>query len=442
MPSRSPNRDRTIAGSFTFIILAFLVLRVIAAVAGHPIRTWDDEGYRWAASHDPSTGWQSIVHLLTPDPRNMATLGHIPRTIGYHHWLVLACRLAGPDGNAEQAWEWLNVGFYFATIGALFVTGWLATGRMLLASALAAAFASSPMLFGLSRWRMTENHVIFALAVQCMVASALLRLRELPPLHSRKRELFRRVLVGLASGYVTGVFSTLREYAAPYYVIAALLLVLPLVADGFWLTATAYLAAFAPFLAALSKALPPVLEVARQTATNGSYFHPLFPWLLHEVVWFWGIGLAAILVCGFAAVIACTARATIVAEWRGTAAHPSARDIYAVGLCAVALLGAAQIATLVHRGVRAGIPIMFLVLAAVIAWDPRRVLLRVRSQASILTALAVLIALQSALTIASAFESAERAAAFRHDCHALEYMNYPIRIPLLPPGRMHVRCDS
>lgn len=270
-PARHQHYAWALLGWLSAISLAaILLLRCYAMLFTVPVRAWDDSYYRNSALDAAAqcSRLHALAGVVLPNSGNL--LG--TRTVGYESWLVLFLKCL-PGLKSERVFQAANV-FMFLLQGAL----WYAlvrrvTGRRAFALCTVYIYLSCPLVFGINRWVITENHVTCAATVFVFMAYWLLQ----PPRDTPRGRwgwLGREVALPLLAGWAVGCFSTLREYALANLAVGVGCILLGLAWRRRWSALAAFSLALAPYLAALAHALPPILKAAGTKSTSTDYYHP------------------------------------------------------------------------------------------------------------------------------------------------------------------------
>src|SRR5262249_46679998 len=186
-----------------------LFLRLWSAWSGTAACTWDDSTYRALAVESPLSLPQVVRSIILP------TIDNHPKikiNTGYILWLVMGLRTFGwlgtPSGSwgcfasqTERAWQVVNIWLLLIQLCCVYGIARWGLGDRSLAMAIMTAYLVAPIVFGMNRWVMTENHVMAALWVAIAMALwAVVSQRKWAP-----------ILAAVA----IGVFATTREYALP-----------------------------------------------------------------------------------------------------------------------------------------------------------------------------------------------------------------------------------
>lgn len=289
-------------------LLLLFALRIYALFASVHARTpWDDRYFRQAAieATEEVSAPEALAGVLLPNSETV-----LGRTIGYHSWLVLSWGTlrAGGGSDPEIAFHVANVALLTLQLLAVYLLARWSLGSQVVAGTLAFVYFSAPVVFGINRWVVTDNHILTALLVGSLVA-CWLTAQPAPSDRGLAKSFSSRpkmILLALIGGYAMAVFSTVREYAVPIF--------LPLILAGFvglWLrkqrlAAVAYAAVLTPYLIALISPFRVALEEFSAKSGALSYFHPMSEMIPH--LWWHALGpvLSTLLFVG-----------TAVALWTG-----------------------------------------------------------------------------------------------------------------------------
>jgi hypothetical protein len=153
--------QKILSVSIILSLISFFILRIYAIYNTVAIKTWDDVGYRFyalkAASDDLNIPG-ALQDVIYP---NANILDHT-RSIGYHSWIVLALKLS-LSGDPEKVFQLANLGLLIIQGLIIFHFSYWASQNKNFSGTLTFIYLSSPIVFGLNRWVMTENFVMTAL---------------------------------------------------------------------------------------------------------------------------------------------------------------------------------------------------------------------------------------------------------------------------------------
>jgi len=144
-------------------ILAVLALRLYAAAWTIPMRTpWDDSTIRLAAKQQSrrETVASAVGRLVLPNPPSVLE----GRLNGYQRWLVVGHKLGTRirPGSGELAFQVVNFVLLCLQALALMAFAHWATRDLALSAGFTFLWISAPVVFGMSRWVLTENLVLTA----------------------------------------------------------------------------------------------------------------------------------------------------------------------------------------------------------------------------------------------------------------------------------------
>jgi hypothetical protein len=334
-------------------LAALLGLRCYAAYFTVPVRTWDDVAYRdnalWTAERTSTA--EAISDIVLPCSKTLWDL----KTAGYRSWLTVAKKIS-PFKNDEFTWQSVNICLFLIDGISLFLLSWWSTRRRDFSLCLAFLLLSSPIVFGMNRWVMTENHVMTSIIVYATAGAVLFRRRE-------RETLLLNLFWGAVAGWLFGIFGSMREYCLPTIVgipIAAF-------AGLIWERRRARLAAFSavyfPYAFDIGKALEPILKSAvPRTQEGGWHFHSLSDWIPHVALHSAGPALVSTFLilswlCGVEALRRWRDLDGGANRLRLLLGKLSGWHIFLAGQLAVTIGYAGLILWIKMRGVRASIPL-------------------------------------------------------------------------------------
>jgi len=302
----------TAVGAFPFApLVAIFALRGYAAFWTIPVRTWDDTYYRSTALADNARNLgriaPAVAGALFPEARG----GWV--TFGYHDWLVVGLALAPADLDAEYVFQMVNLVFLLLQALTVYLGfRWAGAGRISLAAM--ALYLSMPVVFGLNRWVMTENHVMLTMLALPLLAAWFV--------WSPRASTGRELLKGIGVGMVVGVLSSTREYAAPTVLGMAIVIPAALCVARRFVAAGGMVLASSPYLCATAVALSRVAASARMKLGLARYFHSLQEVSVHALRYVTGIPQGLLLGMGLAAaVVTALAGLRNARRAQGTLAH-------------------------------------------------------------------------------------------------------------------------
>lgn len=330
------------------LLTAVLLLRLYAAWNCVPVCIWDDSMHREQATDCPFSLPQIVRRIMLPTTENRIR----DKTMGYYLWLVMGSRLFGGFGTppnthgcsistTERAWQLTNVLLLLIQLLCVYgVARWASQDRDL-SLAVTTLYLMCPIVFGMNRWVLTENHVMAALwmaiAMTVLLTTA------------------RRTVVPLAAAVGIGMFSSAREYALPLLIVLALAGSAALLRDRRYTPALGFFLITASYLTCAVIAAAPAFQLARQklfqVEGQKQFWNPFPAWLAHMFMESWGPSLTVVLLAGSVWV---TVRYT-----KATRASQARRDGLVLLWASLGLLGLATMAgayATIQRLVRPSIP--------------------------------------------------------------------------------------
>lgn len=264
-------------------IVGIFLLRIYAIYNTNTIQTWDDLGYRKyalnAGTYDINL-MTALKALILPNPDILDNT----RSIGYHSWLVLALKLY-LSGDSEQTFQLANLGLFAIQAIVLFLFVKWATSSNSYACTFTFLYLSSPIVFGLNRWVMTENYLMAGLLIYGFLPAYFVNKTQSP---SYRKEIFGAILIA----WVMGIFGTLREYAFPYYVLTALAIAVSLLIDKRYDALMAFIAVSFAFITTFIPGWLTLMESASHKVGLSEYYHPLPQWSVHVIQYVIGVALS------------------------------------------------------------------------------------------------------------------------------------------------------
>ena len=412
-------------------VLAILALRLYAAAWTIPMRTpWDDTTIRLAARQQSrrETVASAVARLVLPNPPSVLE----GRLNGYQRWLVVGHKLGTRmrPGSGELAFQVVN--FVLLCLQALTLMAFAhwATRDLALSAGFTFLWISAPVVFGMSRWVLTENLVLTAGPILSFLAAWLLG-REAPP-GPGSRSLAARILAAGSAAYVMGLFSVAREYAAPSYFAIVGTTLLGLALQKRRWEAAVFATVTAGFVAPLAS---PLAAALRATVTKGSrdeWFHPLGEWIPHVSVYTVGPALTVALIVLVAAGLY-RAGARELTGLRGLFwAHLLLLAFYLGGL--VWVRNRVSRLAILPMIVAAGLALIGTRLSPEI----QRALSTTRAKGAVLA----LIAASWSVLCYQLFVAFDGGETYAHAAYRLEYYNYPLHLrPLRGPLDSYVCFD-
>lgn len=441
--------DSVLLGVAATSLAGVVGLRVYAALWSAPVVTpWDDSlvrrDARLAARKEPTATLAATV-LLPHTPSLLEG-----RVNGYGEWLALGIDVAEHLGvkDVPRACQLVNVVFFVAqgTIVLLFAA-W-ATRDLAAATTLAFLQLSSPIVFGMSRWVLTENHVLLSVPTIALVAAVLLARRR-----AGRRAPRAAVALAAGAGYVVGLLAAAREYAFPAYLVVTVAVAAGLVAQRRRREAAAFLAVVAAFVAPLAGPLALAIATSLEKADVALYFHPLRAFVPHVVLFVVGPALALVL-AAFAA--SATGRAARQAAGRGAGAWSPPRllarglrtlrsglGVLSAGYLVVFVFYLALIVWSRNRTGRTAIMPMLIALALLLVHLRRRRASRLWLRTAPARGLGLLlVALAWGVLSHQLFVAFDGGRTYAHAAYRLEYFNYPLGLRPSERPSDHVCWDE
>lgn len=356
--------DRAVRILATASVIVLIGLRLYALFFTASPRTgWDDRGYRSAAIADAAATTPGEAAAAVLVPGYARTLGRAEileaggRTVGYHAALVAGLH-AATSSNTERNLQSTNVVLFVLQILLVFLLARWAACPPGVALAASFLYGASPLVFGMSRWILTENFAFTGMLVWVYIAAILATTRR------SDGDSWRTAGIAVLGAYVMGIFSTAREYTLP-----VLGLLSAATALGFWIegerrAALGFVGVLVPFAAAATLSLQNALPALQRKSQMSQYLRPFGAWLQHATLDTLGAPLSVLLVIGVAGV----ATAAVQTRRRG-GNRPSSRNRSLVLLLAAesSLPVLYVLGTLVtsNRGPRIAAPILIATLAAI-----------------------------------------------------------------------------
>ncbi|MBE9117809.1 hypothetical protein IQ249_18070 [Lusitaniella coriacea LEGE 07157] len=423
-------KDRkTLHQILTILVIASLIalfaLRIYAIYKTVPIVTWDDFLHRKGALQGDyySSFLGAIDDVIFPNPNLFD--GH--RSVGYHVWLVLGLKLS-LSGNPEETWQLVNLILLGIQGAALFGLSRWATGQSVFAGFVTTLYLSSPIVFGMNRWIMTENFVFTATLIFSFLPALLL---------TRRFEVrWKEILAAIFVAWGIGIFATLREYALPSYFILSFCTVLALLWERRWVAAGFVFAILSGYNITMLYGWKILFRVISQKTTQVEYFHPMPEWIPHIILYAVGSALTILMVVGIGAILWRLFQLNQTSlKTRLTGLH-----IFWMGHLVLIPIYIAAILITDNRPVRAAIPLMMSLLTTILVGLrvvnlPQRWLNFPQTQAFFIG----LIALSWVILSHQLFIAFDGGATYAHHATNLEYYNHPLRLrPLEDSNDMHV----
>lgn len=416
-------------------LVALLGLRLHAALWAVPIWTpWDDAQIRRNARIAARKETTAALAANALTPHAPALLGG--RLSGYGDWLALGLKAGERIGSSDmqRVFQLVNVAFFCVQAATVLLFGCWSTRDPPIAVALAFLYASSPIVFGMSRWVLTENLVLTAGPALSLLAASLLA----APADGRARG--KAAVAAGAAAYLMGLLGSAREYAAPSYLAIVAVVVASLLAQGRRREGGTFAAVTACFLVPLAAPLGSALVTTLGKAGAALYFHPLRLWVPHVAAFVVGPSLALVFLALYAAAARRALRRVEQGGLRLRASVPGLRTLLLgelrSGLGALYwthwLLLALYVVAIVwsrNRTARGAIMPMLVTLGLLFLYlrlhPPSRLRLRTaRARAAALC----LIGCSWGVLAYQLFAAFEGGRTYAHAAYRLEYYNYPLHL--------------
>ncbi len=269
--------------SLSLIIL--LSIRIYAIYYTVPIVTWDDKHYRHQALDEASKNStiKTVRNIFLPNS-NAYDGG---RTKGYQYWLALGRQLS-LSGDYEETWQLVNL-FSFVIQGLLvFAFSLWATSDPLISGTLSFIYLSSPLIFGLNRWVMTENFVFPSLIIFSFLPAWLINRKNTVPEVTKIRA--KEIIYAGMVAWIMGVCLTAREYATPSFILLSVTSIICLAYQKRWWALGTFFGIISTFILSMSKGWIVVIKSTLNKSGVSQYFHPFKEFIPHII--FYAIGLA------------------------------------------------------------------------------------------------------------------------------------------------------
>ena len=391
-------------------LVALLLLRFYAAWYCVPVCTWDDSMHREQVEGTGLSLPQAVRLLTVPTTYNMIR----DKTMGYYLWLVMGKHLfswLGTQGQCsnsteERAWQVVNIVLLFIQLGCVYgLAAWAFEDRML-GLAAATLYFLSPIVFGMNRWVMTENHVMAAFWVAAAAGVFAIR----------RGTVWAFVLAALA----IGSFSTTREYALPFMIMVTGGAIVALyVAHG--ARSLVFTAIVVPYYVCATLAAQSSYQIAMAKFLNpegqAGLHYPLVQWVPHCVK----ESVGPVLTVGIAAAVLFQIVRAVKA--------PSLRDglflfWVALGLVTTATLLACVVT--IQRIARSSIPPFMLVSAFVlVGFKANQIRLTDWSRRWLYRYVLVGLVISWGFMLYQLFVRFDQGRSYRHQAGHMEYYNHP-----------------
>ena len=280
-------------------LIVLLSIRIYAIYYTVPIVTWDDRHYRQQALEEASKSStiETIRNLFLPN--SQAHDGH--KTQGYQYWLALGRKLSLSE-DYEETWQLVNL-FSFVVQGMVILAfSFWATSNSLVSGILCFIYLSSPLVFGLNRWVMSENFVFPALLIFSFLPAWLINEKNTAPDPTKIRA--KEVIYAGIVAWIMGVCTTAREYAAPSFILLSVAAIISLAYQKRWWALGSFFCVISTFIVFMSKGWIVMIESTLNKSGASQYFHPLKEFVPHIIVYAIGIALTSFIVAFIGIIIA------------------------------------------------------------------------------------------------------------------------------------------
>lgn len=437
-------------------LVLLIGLRIYAVYHTVPIVTWDDYQYRKVAIHDAenNTLSEAIEGVFLPNPN--PPIKPADRMRGYHQWLVLGLKLFGVE-NSELTFQLVNLVLFSLQAVVVFLFGLWALPDYIFAFTITFLYLSSPILFGMNRWVITENLVFTGLLLFSFLASWLLTSKtknKNNSLNLRTKKwnfTWQEIVKSALVAYLIGIFSTMREYASPSLFIISSCIFIGLIWDKRKVAVITFAAVLLPFLLAIAKPLYNSLLGLLKKSGQLEYFHPLNQWISHAVIYAFGPAMTIFLVT-LSILILYYSLKKIIQVWQTTPSDIidflklkiSGIYILLLGQGSLILIYAIGIFLSGNRPIRSVLTLMmsalgFVLIAIYIAPSLRSLLLTYTAR---IVAISLIVLSWCILSYQLFFDFAG-GKTYVHHPFKLEFYNHPIHLrPLRGPVDMHVCINT
>ena len=446
-----PLADSLLLTAGSASLAALLGLRIYGGLWAVPIQTpWDDALIRRDAriAARKETTARVVANALTP---------HVPallggRLNGYGDWLALGLKAGERIGSAhvQRTFQLVNVALLCVQGITVLLFGYWSTRDPPIAVALTFLYVSSPVVFGLNRWVLTENLVLTAGPALSLVAASLLAARA----PASGRALRAAAVRAGAAAYLMGLLGYAREYASPSYGAIVAVVIASLVAQRRLAEAATFASVIACFAVPLAGPLVSALRAILFKATVSLYFHPLREFLPHVAVFVVGPSLTLVFLALYAAAagrglrrVRGSLRLPVSAAAFGGFLRRQLRSGLGALYWAHWLLLSLYVSGVVvsrNRAARSAIMPMLVTLGLLFLYLRRHPSARrwLRTTRARVAALCLVACSWSALAY-QLFWAFEGGRTYAHAAFRLEYFNYPLGLrPLDRPGASHVCFDD
>ena len=295
----SSDRATTAVTTLAIASLFFFALLRLYAITQPVAKAWDDSNYRdWVMNDLPKTTLLGAAKgVLLPNSNIIAF-----RSIGYHSWLVLTAKVfvAWPP---EVAWQIANaILLLFQAVAVCYLAVW-ATGDWPFSLSFTFLYLSAPIVFGINRWVLTENHYMAAMLVMSAGAAAIVSDTVSPAECDWRRWLWREIVKVALITCVLGILITLREPAIPYAMMIYACVGLGLLRERRWAACAVFMAVILPYFSAFTQTLLFLAARVRHKLAEDQYFHSLSEWIPRAFTYAAGPALSLFLLVATPAVL-------------------------------------------------------------------------------------------------------------------------------------------
>jgi len=416
-------------------LAALLILRGYAAFFTVHIVTWDDSAYRAKAlslTREYNCA-EAAKEAIFPKSNNI-----FGKITNYVNWLVVGLKIF-PFLNPEAAFQIVNLGFFILQMLLIYQFSFLATKDIIFSMFISFLFMSLPIVFGISRWVLTEN-LVYPCLLSCLYFPLLLVTRYESPI--TKSRILQEVALTVITAYFLIISATAREYIifTPLVISCAVLLILLL--QKRWLASLLFLILPLYFFLHFENSLDLILSERTGKLANKYYYSPPLEWLNHLALH--AIGPPFLLsFIGYAYIILKEIKSSesVIARIRRLIRRESLPEL-SVTLLMLAhfflfAIYSYGIYVSYNRGMRpAMLPFFSLLGAAIIyLYQKPEVLIVIKKHSWFLFCLIGISWIVLCYQLFAAFEGGKT---FAHHAYKMEHFNYPMHIrPLKGPNDMH-----
>ncbi len=268
-------------------ILVVVAFRVWLAATEVMICTWDDYDYRMLARADAATTscFKLTVDLLLPDFRPLIRTPARSVPDGYHKLLVAGLKAsdAVSDAAAERMFLIVNMALWLSQGVLVYLVSWMLLRNNAISLLIVATYLSSPFVFGISRWVLTENYSLFGSLVAEVALLSIVTAIPGPRLGDTKRfSKLQECLIVAAAALAVGMSAGVREYSLPLTFGASVAAVLILCLRARWILAAIFMITITPYLIGAYKSIDLLLPVIRSKLVIPEYYHSWIEWGFHS----------------------------------------------------------------------------------------------------------------------------------------------------------------